>query len=236
LKAPDDADAPGTADPEDGAPPSGPVEGPVEPATPVGKWLLTAQRPGLVGRDYFALIAANAASVVPAVVDHLTGVGDIDPHRIAISGSSTGGFVALEAMRADARLAAAVVRVACGDYHEFLATSSLALAGDERWLVDGRVALDPDYEATLREREPIRFPDRYPPRPLLMLNGAQDPAVPVACAQATARDFAPAYERAGASDRFRFVLYPEHGHDLPPAADDEILRWWERWLGIGPRS
>jgi predicted esterase len=207
-----------------------PPAGEPAPATAVGKWMLAAPRPGLVGRAYFELIAATASTIVPAVIAHLGGVPEIDPRRVAISGSSTGGFVALEALIQEPRLAAAAVRVACGDYHEFLESSSLALAGDERWLVDGELALDPDYEASLRGREPIRFADRFPPRPLLLLNGALDPAVPAACARETARVLREAYEQRGVPERFRFVLYEDRGHDLGPDAEREILAWWDRWL------
>jgi dienelactone hydrolase len=199
-------------------------------AKSVGRWLLAASRPGLVGRDYFALIGGEASWAIPRVVDYLATLPDVDPARVAIGGSSTTGFVALEALRAEPRLAAAVVRVACGDYHAFLRDSSLALNGDARWLEDGRVVLDADYEKTLQEREPIRFPETFPPRPLLMLNGARDQAIPQACARETARVLGDAYARAGAAERFRFVLFPERGHDLGPEADPLILAWWERWL------
>lgn len=213
LVARDDAEAP-AAEPDEG----------------VGKWMLAAPRPGIVGRGYFALIAGDARTSVPAVMDHLEGIPEIDPRRVAIAGSSTQGFVALEALIQEPRLAAAAVRVACGDYHEFLKSSSLALDDDPRWLVDGRLVLDDDYESQLRQQEPIRFAERFPPRPLLLLNGGEDRAVPVACARETARVLERAYRRRGVSERFRFVLYPEQGHDLGPDSAREILAWWERWL------
>jgi dipeptidyl aminopeptidase/acylaminoacyl peptidase len=194
--------------------------------------MLAAPRPGIVGRNYFGLISVEARKIVPAVLDHLEGVAEIDSRRIAIAGSSTHGFVALEALAREPRLAVAAVRVACGDYHEFLKSSSLALAGDERWLVDGELSLDEEYEVSLRKQEPIRFADRFPPRPLLLLNGEEDEAVPARCARETARVFARAYERRGIPGRLRFVLYEGRGHDLGPDVNDEILAWWERWLGV----
>ena len=198
--------------------------------TQVGTWLLAAPRPGIVGRAYFRFIGADARMHVPLVLDHLETVPEIDAERIAVAGSSTAGFTALEALAAEPRLAAGVVRVACGDYREFLKNSSLALDGDERWLIDGEMVLDEDYDAELRKREPIRSAARFPPRPRLMLNGAQDPAIPVACARRTAAALERAYAARGQSERFRFVLYPERGHDVGAPARDETLRWWERWL------
>jgi fermentation-respiration switch protein FrsA (DUF1100 family) len=216
---------------EGGVPPAAVPGSQAESESPtVGRWLLAAPRAGLVGRDYFNYIAVEASKIVPEVLDHLESVPEVDPRRIAIGGSSTTGFVALEALVQEPRLSAAAIRVACGDYHAFLRESSLALDGEPRWLVDGKLVLDDDYEAGLREREPVRFADRLPPRPLLLLNGALDRAVPVACARETARAFGDAYARHGETDRFRFVLYEDRPHDLGQDADREILAWWEHWL------
>lgn len=200
----------------------------------VGRWLLAAPRASLVGRGYFGLIAAEARQVVPRLLDLLETLPEIDAHRMAIGGSSTTGFVALEAFAEDRRLAVAVVRVACGDYHAFLRGSSLALDGEERWLSDGRLVLEPAYEESLQAQEPIRFAARLPPRPLLLLNGALDPVIPAECAVATARAFEAAYADAGASDRFRFVLLEDRQHELGPRAGPEILAWWQRWLQGDP--
>jgi predicted esterase len=217
------ARAPGVAAPE--------PESASEPAEkPVGRWLLAAPRPGIVGRNYFALIGAIAEGSVPRVVDLLETLPSVDPERIGMSGSSTGGFVALEAMIAEPRLAAGVVRVACGDYHAFLRSSTLALADDARWLPEGRLPLDADYDAELTAREPIRNAEALPPRPLLMLNGTADDAIPYECALRTAEILHAAYARAGALDRFRFIAFEDVGHDLGDQALRAAERWWERWL------
>lgn len=195
----------------------------------VGSWLLAAPRPGIVGQGYFTLIAGNAV-IVSEVLDWLETLPQVDSSRIAIAGSSTQGFVALEALAREPRLAAAVVRVACGDYHRFLRSSSLGLGDDPRWLPDGELRLDPDYEAELREREPIHHPERFPPRPLLLLVGNVDHAIPFACARRTADAFRPAYDAGGVPERFQMIVFDGQGHHLGPAADALTLHWWERWL------
>jgi dienelactone hydrolase len=201
------------------------------PAPPtVGAWLLAAPRPGIVGRAYFELIRVDAQDSVPKVVSWLSRLPQVDPDRIAISGSSTSGFAALQALAADPRLANGVVRVACGDYFTFLRDSSLALKGDPRWLVDGHVELDPDYAETLRRIEPIRHADRFPPRPVLLMVGADDPAIPIECARNTADALERAYAAAGMSDRFRFVVFPGQGHNLGTESQREALEWWQHWL------
>jgi len=209
--------------------PERPGPKPAEPQT-VGSWLLAAPRPGIVGRSYFQFVAVSAHTSVPAVVEHLGTLAEVDPRRIAIVGRSTGGFVVLEALAQEPRLAVGLVRVACGDYHDFLQKSSLALAGNPRWLVDGKIVLDADYEAELRVREPIRTAGRLPPRPLLLQNGGRDPAMPTSCALGTARVFERAYALQGLPERFRFILWDDRGHDLGPDAQAEEIRWCERWL------
>jgi hypothetical protein len=207
-----------------------PAAAPPRSENKVGSWLLAAPRPGIVGKAYFALISQDALHTLPQVMDYLVTVPEIDAGRIAIAGSSTSGFVALEALVRDRRFAAAVVRVACGDYHDFLKASSLGLNNDPRWLTNGELELDPDYEAMLRQIEPIRSPERFPPRPLLMLNGGQDTAIPLRCALRTIDALRAAYMRRRASDRFRSVVYDEQGHNLGTEAVSESLAWWDRWL------
>jgi hypothetical protein len=73
--------------------------------------------------------------------------------------------VALQGMAAEPRLALGVVRVACGDYHLFLRLSNLGLGGDPRWLVDGEMVLDDDYEPEIQRIEPVARAERFPPRP-----------------------------------------------------------------------
>lgn len=196
----------------------------------VGAWLLSSPRPGIVGRAYFQLIAASADVNVPAVVDLLVRQPEVDPKRIAIFGSSTFGFVALEALRDEPRLALGIVRVACGDYLTFLRASTLALADDPRWLVDGRAPLDADYEAEVHARQPIDHADAYPPRPLLLLAGRTDPVMPYECVERTQEALGPAYARAGVADRFRVESFSEEGHQLGAASDALALEWLVRWL------
>lgn len=214
------------------APPAPAAQG--QPDTRVGAWLLASPRPGIVGRSYFQLIGASASGSVPAVLDVIARQPEVDPQRIAIAGSSTFGFVALEALQRDARLAAGVVRVACGDYLTFLRSSTLALANDPRWLPQGRLPLDPDYEAELRARQPVDHAQAYPPRPLLLLAGRHDPVMPFACVERTAAALAQAYAEAGVAERFQLEDFSQQGHQLGPQADELALRWLERWLQPAP--
>jgi dienelactone hydrolase len=199
------------------------------PAKTYGVWLLASPTRERIGQAYFDIIEGTAARV-PAVVDYLSGLAEVDPSRLAIMGSSTHGFVALEAIAREPRLTAGIVFATCGDYPCFLHRSSLAMKGEP-------LALDPAYEVTLRAREAMSHPERLTHAALLMVNGAKDLAVPAPCAIATARALADAYRRAGVPDRFEFVLVEGAGHgDLWPVGMKETHAWIARWLAPDARA
>ena len=203
---------------------------PTPPAT-VGAWLLAAPRPGIVGQYYFNIISESAGASIPKVIDYLEKGPQVDASRIAITGSSTSGFVALQAMAADPRIAAGVVRVACGDYFAFLRHSRLGFADDPRWVgEDGTLPLDPKYADELRAIQPIDRASRFPPRPLLMLAGSDDTAIPIDCVRRTARRFESAYVADHVPDRFRLVEFQGEGHNLGSESAKETLAWLDRWI------
>jgi dienelactone hydrolase len=194
---------------------------------PVGVWLLASPSPRTVGQRYLGLIAAYVAAV-RRVVDHLTTLDLVDASRLGVVGSSTNGFVSLEATAADARIAAAVAVAACGDYHVFLQRSSLAMHG-------APLDLDPAYSRDLRAREPATHPERLTHAAILMLNGSADEAVPLACAEETAARLHAAYRRAAVPERFRLVVVEGAAHAaLGARARDESVAWFGRWLGGVP--
>ena len=52
-------------------------------------------------QHYLQQIAATATLVIPRVIDYLETVPDVDASRLAITGGSTNGFIALQAVAAD---------------------------------------------------------------------------------------------------------------------------------------
>lgn len=211
----------------DALPPPPAPEGP--PPRTWGKWMLAAPSPRTVGQGYFGLIHGTATRTVPEILDWLATVPEVDGRRVGVVGTSTNGFTALEAAGAERRIVAAVALAACGDYHAFLEQSPLGLGGEEPF------DPTPEYEATLRRQEPIRHPERVLHGALLMVNGAADHAVPIACARETARVFARAYHRAGTPERFRYVEIPDGTHDLGEEGIRQAMAWLYRWL-LGPES
>ena len=199
---------------------------PAPPRPTYGKWLLASPDPRKIGEGYLRLNVSNGEGTVPKVIDAITALPDVDVRRLGIAGTSTNGFVVLQALMAEPRLRAGVAIVACGDYHRFLQASSLAMDG-------GPLDLAPDYESWLHEKEPVRHPEKLVHAALLMMNGADDRTIPTSCAVETARVFKRAYRRAGASRRFRFVLFERKGHDIAAEARPRAIEWLRRWLRPG---
>lgn len=214
---------PAGSQPVPGVPAAGAAAAPPTPAPRMwGKWLLASPARETVGKGYFELIDLQASYVIPRVLDALAGVPEVDGSRLAVVGTSTTGFVALQAAR-DRRLRAAVSLVASGDYPCFLERSTLAMDGEP-------LVLDPAYRRFLLARDPARHPRRLVHAAVLMVNGREDAAIPYACAQVTAERFAAAFARAGVPERLRVVVQ-DGGHNLGPEASFEALAWLHRWIG-----
>jgi fermentation-respiration switch protein FrsA (DUF1100 family) len=206
-----------------GPAPASPEAAPTAPpAGTVGKWLLTSPSADVIGKGYLTLIDGNARITVPEVLDVLASDPDVDAGRVGILGFSTNGFTALLAASLNPRLRAAVVLAACGDYHTFLHHSSLAMNG-------APLALAPDYDAWLREVEPMRHPERLVHAAVLMVNGRRDLPIPIACARSTAQALRRAYAAARSRERFRWLVLDD-GHAMGPRARREALAWLRRWL------
>jgi predicted esterase len=201
----------------------------------VGNWLLQSDRAETVGQAYFQLIAQDSEKTLPRVLDFLARQPEVDAERIAITGSSTSGFLALQAMAAEPRrLRAAAVQIACGSYRSFLRSSSLALDNQEKWLPAGEVRLDPAYEAELMAVDPIHKTGRFPPRPLLLISGARDHAIPRNCVFETVSALRESYQRAGVPDRFVWREFEESGHETPPEASEMIFDFLVEALAVVP--
>ena len=200
---------------------------PEPPAAPaeltVGKWVLASRSASRLGETYLREIAATANDYVPMILDWVQSLPEVDPHRIGMVGSSTNGFITLEATARDRRIRVAVAIAACGDYHEFLRRSSMGMNGKP-------LELDPPYARWIAQHELVRHPQRVVHAAVLMVNRIDDPLIPISCADATAKALARAYERAGAPERFRYVRVAEPGHGVGAQEGNEAMVWLQDWL------
>lgn len=194
----------------------------------VGTWVLASPSAARLGEHYLGQIAATANIVVPKVLDYLQTVPDVDMARVAITGASTNGFIALQAVAADQRLHAASVIAACGDYRRFLRYSSMGMAGRP-------LKLDPDYARWLDSQAVINHPGGVVHAAVLMVNRVKDPLIPISCADETDRALRPAYAAVGRAEHFRYLRIEEQeGHGFGPTENAENLAWMRAWT-LGKR-
>lgn len=120
--------------------------------------------------------AWGVADVIDCVdaADAAIDAGLIDPGRIAIAGGSAGGFTALRALMDSDRFAAGIVR--------YGVTDLTALVGGHKFeshYLDSLVGPWPEKAARYEARSPINTLDQLD-SPILILQGSEDPVVPMA--------------------------------------------------------
>lgn len=132
------------------------------------------------GKAYVAMdngpLRQNSVKDIGALLDWIATQPDLDPERVVVHGGSYGGFMVLASLAAyPERLAGAVDIVGISNFVSFLENTEgyrrdlrRAEYGDER---------DPAMRAVFDQISPLNLTDRMT-RPLLVIQGANDPRVP----------------------------------------------------------
>lgn len=153
---------------------------------------------------------------IEAVVSHPA----IDASRVAITGGSAGGMLALlVALRRPDLVCACVVSYAVTDLRDLAAATHRF----ERHYTDRLVGPLPEFESVYVERSPITHAAALR-IPTLMLHGDADPVVPIAQMHAFA-----AAARAGGAD-ISTVEFPDEGHGWSAAVAVDVARRTRRFL------
>lgn len=132
------------------------------------------------GKAYVSMdngpLRQNSVQDIGALLDWIATQPDLDPERVVVHGGSYGGFMVLASLAAYSdRLAGAVDIVGISNFVSFLENTEgyrrdlrRAEYGDER---------DPAMRAVFEQISPLNLTDRMT-RPLLVIQGANDPRVP----------------------------------------------------------
>jgi hypothetical protein len=166
--------------------------------------------------DTIVYIACGTSRDVALVLDYLETRADLQPDRIGWVGGSLGGLVGAILATREKRIKA-VVSLIGGGAHRQLAT--VWAKGEP---------LREETDALLREFDPIDRVARLFPTAVLLCNGATDPTLTAAAAQAFCDAAQPFY--AAAPDRLRLVVNPETGHWITEEAYQMTLEWLGRYV------
>ncbi|KAI9190882.1 hypothetical protein LWI28_000199 [Acer negundo] len=180
------------------------------------------------------------------LADYLTQREDIDPKRIGITGESLGGMHAWFAAAADTRYAVVVPIIGVQGFRWAI--------DNDQW--QGRVdsiggvfkAASIDLNKSAIDKEVVdkvwdriapglasQFDSPYTipaiaPRPLLIVNGAEDPRCPLAGLEIPEARTCKAYEDAHCSDKFKLFAQPKIGHQMTPLMVKLASDWFDKFL------
>ncbi|WCJ29464.1 alpha/beta-Hydrolases superfamily protein [Euphorbia peplus] len=180
------------------------------------------------------------------LADYLTQREDIDPTRIGITGESLGGMHAWFGAAADTRYAVVVPIIGVQGFRWALdndkwhgRVDSIRPLFEEAQKDSGKSAIDKDVVEKVWDRiapglasdfdAPYTIP-AIAPRPLLILNGAEDPRCPLAGLEVPKSRAQKAYEEVKRHDYFEVVAEPEIGHQMTSSMVKKASDWFNRFL------
>ncbi|MGH9123130.1 MAG: alpha/beta hydrolase family protein [Acidimicrobiales bacterium] len=167
---------------------------------------------------------AGWLSDLGAGVEFLLASGSVD--AVWLCGFATGGALSICAAAEDERIRGVAAFAAPADFSEWASDARrfLALARMLGVIRDPRFPTDSDaWARELREVKPLNLVGKIPPRPLLIVHGAMDNAVPMLDARALAD---------GAEGQLELRFLAAAGHHLrhDPRAIAILLGWLDRQL------
>ena len=170
----------------------------------------------------------QAGDESPALFDWLAALPGVDASRLAVAGLSMGGFTAaVVGSRLRDRLRAAVCIAGSACLEECMAATDSIAPG--KWGPSDR-AIDPETRDRIARVDPLHYPDRFAPLPLLLLHGDRDTWNPPTTSARFASLLAPHY--AAHPERFKHVSVPGAPHWPPtPAIVDAAAGWLTTPLG-----
>jgi hypothetical protein len=154
--------------------------------------------------------AADAASLLRWLSER----PDVDPKRVGMVGVSIGGFITHLVMGRDTRVKAGVTFVAGGDVAGLIWKSNAGVARVVKRRLEKQGVTREEAARRLAEVEPTAYAHCVPPRPVLMVNAADDLIVPRSSAEAMARALGNPPHLWLPTNHFGIILLPNRLYDL----------------------
>lgn len=155
-------------------------------------------------------------------IDYLAGRAEVDADRIGMTGVSGGGEMTFYTTALDERIKVAAVGCFLTSYNQFLRYG-------------GRHCLCNYLPGIIRDAEEVDIGALIAPRPLLILNGNNDPIFPLEGTEDTYAQLQQIYRNIGAEEGVSLVT-GDVGHGFTPEMQGERLRWFEGWLNQQPEN
>jgi dienelactone hydrolase len=172
-----------------------------------------------VGRTLWGMILRDDLMAL----DYLASRPEVDTERIGVTGMSMGATRAWWLMALDERLKTGVP-VACLTRYENLIEHGELKAHGIYYFVPGMLNHF-DTEAVIA---------LIAPRPVLFMNGGDDPGSPTDGIKAIEAAARPAWRLAGAETNLQIIIYPGQGHVYTPAMWEKTLSWLDEKLKPKP--
>lgn len=183
-------------------------------------------------REFVSAIE-QAADEAGALIDWLAGRPEVDVTRVGLIGVSMGGFTAaVVGARQKDRVRAAVCINGSAELELCMATTDSIAPG--KWGPPDR-AIDPKTRQTIALIDPINYPERFSPLPILLLHGMMDTWNPCITSQRFAAALYPHYKPW--AHRLKLVVVPGAVH-WPPSRTmiAESLAWLLRHVCAGSQE
>lgn len=178
--------------------------------------------------------------------DHLSAREDVDPSRIGITGESLGGMHAWFAAFVDTRYSVVVPIIGVQAFRWAIdnnmwqaRVNSIKPLFEEARIDLGKSEIDAEVVEKVWDKIAPGMASQFDalysvppiaPRPLLLLNGAEDPRCPISGLQEAVSRAANAYEEAGSAEKFMFIAEPGVGHRMTVNMVKEASDWFDHFL------
>ncbi|CAI0408492.1 unnamed protein product [Linum tenue] len=180
------------------------------------------------------------------LADYLTQREDIDCTRIGITGESLGGMHAWFGAFADNRYSVVVPIIGVQGFRWAIdndkwqaRVDSIRAVFEEARMDLSKKAIDKEVVEKVWNRiapalaSRLDAPYTVPamsPRPLLILNGAEDPRCPISGIQTPMLRTLAVYEEANAADKFKVIAEAGIGHQMTKSMVKEASYWFDKYL------
>lgn len=156
-------------------------------------------------------------------LDYLLSRPEIDPQRVGVTGVSMGATRTWWLMALDERIRAGVAFACLTRYQNLIARGGLNQHGIYYYVPGFLQHFDTEAVVALAA-----------PRPLLLLNGDQDPGSPPEGIRAIEAKVRKVYQLYGTPHAFESRIFPDVGHACTPDMWAAMLGWFERHLEREP--